>query len=107
MNDKLPALFPVMTICGSMKFYDMMLEEAEGWTRQGYIVLMPFVKFSSDEQLNDPMKNLLDEMHRRKIDMADVIFIVNPEGYIGNSTASEIEYARATGKRIMSMETIL
>ena len=48
--------------------------------------------------ITEEMKNMLDDMHKRKIDMADEIFVIDVDGYIGNSTQSEIEYAKATGK---------
>ena len=44
-------------------------------------------------------------MHKRKIDMADEIFVINVNGYIGTSTRSEIEYALATGKKVNYLET--
>ena len=43
-------------------------------------------------------------MHKRKIDMADEIYVINVGGYIGSSTRSEIEYARATGKAVLYLE---
>ena len=45
-------------------------------------------------------KEMLDDMHKRKIDMADAIFVVNVDGYIGESTKSEIEYAKEHGKEV-------
>ena len=47
---------------------------------------------------------MLDDMHKRKIDMADEIFVINKGGYIGSSTKSEIEYATKTGKKVNYME---
>ena len=47
---------------------------------------------------------MLDDMHKRKIDMADEIFVINVGGYIGSSTRSEIEYAQATGKKVNYLE---
>ena len=44
---------------------------------------------------------MLDNMHKRKIDMADAIFVINVGGYIGSSTRSEIEYAKANGKEVL------
>ena len=43
-------------------------------------------------------------MHKRKIDMADAIYVINVGGYIGASTRSEIEYAKATGKEVLYLE---
>jgi hypothetical protein len=47
---------------------------------------------------------MLDDMHKRKIDMADAIYVINVGGYIGSSTQSEIEYARANGKQVLFLE---
>lgn len=47
---------------------------------------------------------MLDNMHKRKIDMADAIYVINPGGYIGESTSSEIEYAKANGKKVLYLE---
>ena len=49
-------------------------------------------------------KEMLDDMHKRKIDMADEIFVINVGGYIGSSTRSEIEYVEATGKAVRYLE---
>lgn len=49
-------------------------------------------------------KEMLDDMHKRKIDLADEIFVINVGGYIGESTKSEIEYAKATGKKVNYLE---
>ena len=50
------------------------------------------------------IKEMLDDMHKWKIDMADEIFAINIGGYIGSSTRSEIEYATATGKAVRYLE---
>ena len=49
-------------------------------------------------------KEMLDDMHKRKIDMSDEIFVINVNGYIGDSTKSEIEYAIKTGKKVNYLE---
>ena len=49
-------------------------------------------------------KAMLDDMHKRKIDMADEILVINVGGYIGSSTRSEIEYAKATNKPVRYLE---
>ena len=54
-----------------------------------------------DEVGTESTKEMLDDMHKRKIDLADEIFVVNVGGYIGSSTNSEIEYAVKTGKKVM------
>ena len=45
-------------------------------------------------------RRCLDDMHKHKIDMSDEIYVINPGGYIGDSTRSEIEYAKMHGKGI-------
>ncbi len=47
---------------------------------------------------------MLDEMHKQKIDMSDEIYVINLNGYIGESTKSEIEYANSKGKNISYLE---
>ena len=47
---------------------------------------------------------MLDDMHKRKIDMADEIFVINVDGYVGSSTKSEIEYAIRSGKPVRYLE---
>lgn len=47
---------------------------------------------------------MLDDMHKRKIDMADSIYVINVGGYIGSSTRSEIEYAQKNGKEVKYLE---
>lgn len=60
---------------------------------------------SGDEEVWTPgTKEMLDNMHKRKIDMADAIYVINPGGYIGESTRSEIEYAKANGKKVLYLE---
>lgn len=55
---------------------------------------------SGDEEAYDEnVKEMLDDMHKRKIDMADEIFVINKNGYIGKSTMSEIEYAKKHNKK--------
>ena len=57
-----------------------------------------------DEGTLTKTKEMLDDMHKRKIDMADEIYVINVGGYIGSSTKSEIEYVKATGKGIRYLE---
>ena len=57
-----------------------------------------------DEGTLTRTKEMLDDMHKRKIDMADEIFVINAGGYIGDSTRSEIAYAQQTGKGVRYLE---
>ena len=58
------------------------------------------------EDTRTKTKEMLDDMHKRKIDMADGLFVINVGGYIGESTRSEIAYAEATGKTVQYLEPI-
>lgn len=80
-----------------MRFFPLMLAEAAELTGSGVIVLAPFQIVPVDEQASQA-KAELDELHRRKIDLADRIVVVTDESrYIGDSTRSEIRYATLTG----------
>jgi hypothetical protein len=58
-----------------------------------------------DEGTLTKTKEMLDDMHKRKIDMSDGIFVINVGGYIGESTKSEITYALAHGKSVRYLES--
>ncbi len=63
---------------------------------------------STDSQGSDPeVKRQLDELHFRKIDLADTVFVCNVGGYIGESTRNEIDYAVRTGKPIQYLEPLV
>lgn len=96
----------VVTLCGSTKFKDEFIEVQKSLTLQGYIVISVglFGHSGDNEVWADKTKEMLDDMHKRKIDMCDEIFVVNKGGYIGDSTKSEIEYATKIGKKIAYLE---
>ena len=98
--------FPVITLCGSTRFKDQFLEAQKRLTLKGNIVIsVGLFGHSGDEEVWTPgTKEMLDNMHKRKIDMADAIYVINVGGYIGSSTRSEIEYADATGKVVRYLE---
>jgi len=95
---------PIVCICGSTRFASRMNELAEEETLEGRIVVRPeVVAYSSgnDPQLQRPeVKAKLDELHLRKIDLADEVLVVAVDGYIGESTRREIAYAESLGKRL-------
>ena len=95
--------YKVITLCGSTRFKEAFLEVQKRLTLAGNIVIsVGLFGHSGDEEVWAPeTKEMLDEMNKRKIDMADEIFVINVDGYIGVSTRSEIEYAMATGKRLI------
>lgn len=99
--------YPVITLCGSTRFKDQFLEAQKRLTLEGNIVISVglFGHSGDDEVWTDDTKEMLDDMHKRKIDMADAIYVINVGGYIGSSTRSEIDYARANGKHILYLES--
>jgi len=92
--------FKIITLCGSTKFKDQFLLEQKRLSLEGNIVISVglFGHSGDTEVWTDDTKEMLDDMHKRKIDLADEIFVINVDGYIGSSTKSEIEYAIETGK---------
>ena len=100
--------YKVITLCGSTKFKDEFIQEQKRLTLEGNIVISVglFGHSGDSEVWSENTKEMLDDMHKRKIDMADEIFVINKNGYIGSSTKSEIEYAIKTGKKVTYMENI-
>jgi PAS domain-containing protein len=105
--------YKVITLCGSTRFKDEFMEAQKRLTLEGNIVIsVGLFGHSGDSEVWDGMdegtlsetKEMLDDMHKRKIDMADEIFVINVGGYIGSSTKSEIEYAKKTGKPVKYLE---
>ena len=97
--------FNVITLCGSTRFRTEYERVQKELTLQGNIVISVglFGHSGDDEVWKDGVKEMLDEMHLAKIDMADEIFVINPGGYIGQSTSREIAYARSRGKTVKSL----
>lgn len=98
--------YKVITLCGSTRFKEEFMQTQKRLTLEGNIVISVglFGHQGDTEALNDNVKEMLDDMHKRKIDMADEIFVINKNGYIGNSTKSEINYALKTNKKVNYLE---
>ena len=98
--------YKVITLCGSTRFKDAFLTAQKRLTLEGNIVISVglFGHSGDGEAMDTATKTMLDDMHKRKIDMADEIFVINAGGYIGSSTRSEIEYAKATNKPVRYLE---
>ena len=106
--------YKVITLCGSTRFKDEFIEAQKRLTLEGNIVIsVGLFGHSGDNEVWENMdegtltatKEMLDDMHKRKIDMADAVFVINQEGYIGSSTRSEIAYAVARGKDVYYLES--
>ncbi len=97
--------YNIITLCGSIKFKDEFIKVQEKLTLEGNIVFTPnFFNNIKKEDIDLETKKMLDKMHKQKIDMSDEIYVINPGGYIGESTKSEIEYAKSKGKKISYLE---
>jgi len=94
--------YKVITLCGSTRFRDEFISEQKRLTLEGNIVISVglFGHSGDNEALSENIKRMLDDMHLRKIDMADEIFVINPGGYIGESSRREIEYATRNNKTV-------
>jgi hypothetical protein len=88
----------IVCICGSTRFVEEMRAANRDLTFAGAIVVAPGE--AADELITKEQKTELDALHLRKIDLADRVLVVNPGGYVGESTSREIAYAHATGKPI-------
>lgn len=92
----------IITLCGSYKFKSEMTKVAEELTLKGNSVLTPIDLTRSGQKAYTAEEiSTLKAMHKEKIRLSDAIFVINVDGYIGDSTSSEIEYARALGKEIL------
>ena len=107
--------YKVITLCGSTRFKDEFMETQKRLTLEGNIVIsVGLFGHSGDNEVWENMdegtltktKDMLDDMHKRKIDMADEIFVINVGGYIGASTRSESDYAVAAGKPVHYLEAV-
>ena len=102
--------FPkIVCLCGSVRYWD----EFTFWRKRlsigGHIVVGPEFQIPK-EQADNPssqtyqVKKNLDKLHLRKIDISDVVLVLNKDGYIGDSTKNEIKYAESIGKTIKYLE---
>ena len=105
--------YKVITLCGSTRFKNEFMEVQKRLTLEGKIVIsVGLFGHSGDQEVWENMdegtltktKKMLDDMHKRKIDMADSIYVINVGGYVGESTKSEIEYAKKHGKKVEYLE---
>ncbi len=103
----------IITLCGSSRFADAFHLANMHFTMMGHVVLSLGVfghadqpmgaKYLTGDGVPSRQKEELDKLHFQKIDMADVVVVVNVGDYIGPSTMKEIEYARSKGKRVFML----
>ena len=106
MNEVIPKEYPVITLCGSTKFQDDFIRVQKELTLKGNIVItVGLFGYSGDGEVWQPgVKEMMDDMHKRRILMSDEIYVINKNKYIGESTRSEIEFAKRHNKKITYME---
>ena len=108
----------IMCFCGSSRFCGDMAILMWEFEKLGYICLGLHFMPAGYGEVKGHGKNYhhlaelegvsehMDELHKRKIDIADIVYITNIDGYIGDSTRNEIEYAKNLGKEIKYLEPI-
>ncbi len=92
----------VITVCGSYKFKKEISEIAEVMTLKGNCVITPndLTRTNKNSYTENEIL-MIDNMHKEKIKLSDAILVVNVNNYIGNSTKSEIEYAKSLNKKVL------
>lgn len=100
----------IVCYCGSLRVALEQFKKAEYESvLRGEIALLPccmFVDIEREYGADSDYKQKADDLHKRKIDICDEVFVLNVGGYIGKSTASEIDYAESIGKPIVFLESI-
>lgn len=94
----------IVCLAGSMRFADKILEVAHEFSKNGYLVLMPFK--DDRKELNDETKEMYAIIQEERIKLCDFLYVVNPDGYIGKSTMKEIQYAKELNKDIEYMKDV-
>jgi hypothetical protein len=101
----------IVCLCGSTRFWEKFRDEGLRLTLEGKIVLSigicapdSMVLANPDTEAGKRQKEMLDVLHKAKIDLADEVLILNVNGYIGNSTRSELAHARILRKKVTFLE---
>ena len=99
--------YKVITLCGSTRFMDIFHQVEHDLTLKGNIVLSVEVfEKMTGEELSEEQIELLNDIHRKKIDISDAILVIDMHGYIGDATKAEIEYAESLGKEVLYFSKI-
>ena len=104
MEDSVKRLPKIVCLCGSTRFKDAFIKAQKEETLKGHIVLTVGCFAHSGDDIKGK-KEMLDELHKRKIDLADEVIVLTLDGYIGKSTQSEIDYAKSLGVSIRYEES--
>lgn len=95
----------IVTICGSMRFQKEMMALALKLELEEKYIVIQCVYSDGNRRFNSQDICTISQLHYKKIDMSDAIYVVNVDGYIGESTQKEIAYARSLNKEILFLET--
>ena len=90
-----------ITLCGSLKFQKEMMIVAEKMALEGNCILTPVYPTIENLKRSEEQLKKLKEEHFKRIELSDAILVINVNNYIGNSTSSEIKYAKELGKEII------
>ena len=93
-------MMKIITLCGSLKYQKQLMEIAENLAIDGWCVLTP-VWSVSNRRIDAHTTENFKRAHLKRIDMSDAVFIANIDGYIGDSTREELEYAKSKGKHVV------
>ena len=98
----------VITLCGSSKFRDIFIETERYLTKKGYCIILPYWDGFLHRELYTKKEwaGQLAEIHFKKIDLSDEVFVINVGGYIGEDTQKDIEYAKQKGIKIKFLEAV-
>jgi hypothetical protein len=96
----------IVCLCGSTRFAEQLRAVNRDLTLAGAIVVAPAELEHVGDQITDEQKAALGALHLAKIDLADRVLVVNPGGYIGESTRREIRYAHKTGKPVEYIDAL-
>lgn len=96
----------IMCLIGSPRYQSEFLSVAKAFTLRGYVVLTPdvYLQNNTNGLTNDDVE-ILNEVSRKKIEMADVIFVVNPNNKVPETVYQELRYAKDLGREIRYLET--
>jgi hypothetical protein len=91
----------IITVCGSMRFYNDMLHIALRSELDGNVCLTPTMPPEGTDSLTKDDLTALGRIHKEKIRISDTVLICDVDGYIGDSTRTEIKFAQALGKHVV------
>lgn len=96
----------IVTVCGSFKFEQDIKYHTERLALEGNCVLSVAYPTKDKGSYTAEQRKQFEAGHKKRIDLADAIFVVNKDGYIGDSVQKEIESAKASGKKVIYLEQV-